>query len=137
MRPEIVGIANAGIGEAYAHTGKVSEANAAYEAAAKADPARAAMHLRNQAVIFFQERNADAEIAAADEALKVDANQAILYYIKGQGLIVKATVDPTTQKLVLSPECIAAYQKYLALAPNGPYAARAAGILTQAGQKLK
>ena len=86
-KPEVIGVADAGLGEVYARQGKVPEANAAFDAAAKADPTRAAFHLRNEAVIFFQEKNADAQVTAADEALAVDPNQAILYYIKGQGLI--------------------------------------------------
>ena len=95
-KPEVMGVADAGLGELYARQGKVTEANAAFDAAAKADPTRAGFHLRNEAVIFFQERNADAQVAAADAAIAVDPNQAILYYIKGQGLIQKATVDPKT-----------------------------------------
>jgi tetratricopeptide (TPR) repeat protein len=135
-RGGVLGLANAGLGEIYARTGKVQEANAAYDAAAKADPANAALHLRNEAVIFFQQNNGPAQVAAADEAIKVDPNQAILYYIKGQGLVQNATVDPKTQRIVLPPDCTAAYQKYLELAPNGPYAAEVAGILQQAGEKV-
>jgi tetratricopeptide (TPR) repeat protein len=135
-RPGVIGLAQAGLGEVYARTGKVPEANAAYDAAAKADPTNAALHLRNEAVIFFQENNAQAQVAAADEAIKVDPNQAILYYIKGQGLVQNATVDPKTQRIVLPPDCAAAYQKYLDLAPTGPYAEEVAGILQQAGEKI-
>ena len=135
-RMEVIGVAQAGLGEVYARTGKVPEANAAYDAAAKADPTRAALHLRNEAVIFFQEHNTTAQVSAADEALKDDPDDAILYYIKGQGLIQNATIDPKTQRIVLPDECTAAYQKYLDLAPNGPYAAEVAGILAQAGQKV-
>ncbi|HUA90926.1 MAG TPA: carboxypeptidase-like regulatory domain-containing protein [Terracidiphilus sp.] len=135
-RMEVIGVAQAGLGEVYARTGKVPEANAAYDAAAKADPTRASLHLRNEAVIFFQEHNTSAQVAAADEAIKVDPNDAILYYIKGQGLIQNATIDPKTQRIVLPEDCTAAYQKYLDLAPNGPYAAEVAGILAQAGQKV-
>jgi tetratricopeptide (TPR) repeat protein len=135
-KPEVIGVANAGLGEVYARQGKVADANAAFDAAAKADPQRAAFHLRNEAVIFFQEKNADAQVAAADEALKVDPNQAILYYIKGQGLIQKATIDPKTNRIVLPPDCTEAYQKYLALSPDGPYAAEVKGILDQAGEKI-
>ena len=94
-RPQVIGIADAGLGEVYARTGKVPEANAAYDASAKADPADAALNLRNEAIIFFQQGNSAAQVAAADEAIKVDPNQAILYYIKGQGLIQNATIDPT------------------------------------------
>ena len=90
----MIGAAEAGLGEIYARTGKVPDANAAYDAAAKADPANAALNLRNEAIIFYQENNGAAQIAAADEAIKVDPNQAILYYIKGQGLVQNATVDP-------------------------------------------
>jgi tetratricopeptide (TPR) repeat protein len=135
-RGGVLGLANAGLGEVYARTGKVPEANAAYDAAAKDDPTNAALHLRNEAVIFFQQNNGPAQVAAADEAIKVDPNQAILYYIKGQGLVQNATIDPKTQRIVLPPDCTAAYQKYLELAPSGPYANEVAGILQQAGEKV-
>ena len=112
------------------------EANTAYDAAAKANPASAGMYLRNQAVIFFQVGNADAQGAAADLAIKNDPNDALVYYLKGQALIQKATVDPKTQRIVLPDGCADAYQKYLELAPTGPYAAEVQGILQQAGQKI-
>jgi len=140
-KPEVIGVAEAGLGEVYARQGKVPEANEAFDAAAKADPDRSPFYLHNEAVIFFQEKNAAAQIAAADEAIKSDANPnnpnlAILYYIKGQGLIQNATVDPKTQRIVLPPDCTEAYQRYLAVAPTGPFAAEVKGILDQAGEKI-
>jgi tetratricopeptide (TPR) repeat protein len=135
-RMPVIAVADAGLGEIYARTGKVPEANAAYDASAKADPANAALNLRNEAVIFYQQNNGPAQIAAADEAIKIDPNQAILYYIKGQGLVQNATVDPKTNRIVLPPDCTAAYQKYLDLAPEGPYANEVASILQQAGEKV-
>ncbi len=135
-RADVIAVAQAGLGEVYARTGKVPEANAAYDASAKADPTRAALQLRNEAVIFFQEHNTDAQVAAADEAIKADPNDAILYYIKGQGLVGNATIDPKTNRIVLPPDCMAAYQKYLELAPTGQFADEVAGILQQAGQKI-
>jgi len=135
-RMPVIGVIDEGMGEIYARTGKVPEANAAFDAAAKADPASAILYLRNQAVIFYQQNNNAAEAAAADDALKVDPNNALMYYIKGQGLIANATVDPKTQRIVLPPDCVAAYQKYLDLAPDGPYASEVAGILQQAGEKV-
>ena len=134
--PKIQGLANSGLGEIYARKGQVPEANAAYDAAAKANPTEAGFYLRNEAVIFFQMNNADAQVAAADEAIKADPNTALLYYLKGQGLVSKATVDAKTQRIVLPPGCAEAYQKYLELAPTGPYAADAKGILEQAGSKV-
>lgn len=132
----IQGMSNAGLGEVYARAGKVPEANAAFDEAAKVNPTQAGFYLRNEAVIFFQTNNADAQVAAANEALKADPNQAVLYYIIGQGLVQKATVDPKTQKIVLPPGCADAYEKYLELAPTGPYAADAKGILESAGAKV-
>ena len=135
-RLPVIGSANAGLGEIYAREDKVADANAAYDAAVKADPSNAPLYLRNEAVIFYQDNDNAAETAAADEAIKIDPNQAILYYIKGQGLVANATVDPKTNRIVLPPECTAAYQKYLELAPDGPYANEVAGILQQAGEKV-
>ncbi|UWZ84604.1 carboxypeptidase-like regulatory domain-containing protein [Occallatibacter riparius] len=144
--PEVQGLAQSILGEAYARTGKVEDANAAYDAAAKANPPQASFYLKNQAVIFFQQNNAQAQIAAADKAIAAnpnpnDPNLAILYYLKGQGLVGSATMgpdpkNPKQQIIILPPGCAEAYQKYLELAPNGPYAADAQGILQQAGQKV-
>ncbi len=135
-RTEILGVANSGLGEVYARTGKATDAEAAFDAAAKADPPRAALYLRNEAVIFSQVGNTDAQVTAADEAIKVDPNDAILYYLKGQGLVQKATIDPKTQRIVLPQDCMDAYKKYLELAPNGPFAPEVSGILSQAGEKV-
>jgi tetratricopeptide (TPR) repeat protein len=136
-KPEVVAQVNAGLGEIYARTGKVAEAQAAYDAAAKANPATALVNYKNEAVIFFQEKNAAAQVAAANEAIAVDPTQPILYYLKGQGLIQSATFDDKTQRIVLPPDCTLAYQTYLQLSPTGPYAAEVKGILQQAGEKVE
>jgi len=141
-RLPVIGQAQAGLGECYARTGKVPEANAAFDAAAKADPTNAPLYLKNQAIIFFQEQNPTAQAAAADEAIKAnpnpnDPNLAILYYIKGMGLVVTATQDPKTKLYILPPGCADAFQKYLQLAPHGQFAPDATGILLQAGIKVK
>ena len=132
----IQGLSNSGLGEIYARTGKIPEANAAYDAAAKINPTQAAFYLKNEAVIFFQTNQGDAQVAAANEAIAADPTQALVYYLKGQGLIQKATFDAKTQRIILPPGCAEAYQKYLDLAPTGPYAAEVKGILDQAGQKV-
>lgn len=133
--PQVMGAADAGLGEVYARTLMVDDANAAFDAAAKADPSNAAIYLRNQALIFFEERNFPAQVDAADLGLKADPNQAILYYIKAAGLAENATFDPDTNKLVLPPGCAAAFRKYLELAPNGPHANDVTAILQRAGEE--
>jgi hypothetical protein len=135
-RPEVLGVIQAGLGEMYAKSGKVTEANAAFDASAKADPTRAAMEYKNEAVLFMQSGNAAAQVAAANQAIQTDPTLPIPYYIKGQGLVANATIDPKTNTIVLPQDCVDAYQKYLELAPEGAYANEVAGILSQAGQKV-
>jgi tetratricopeptide (TPR) repeat protein len=136
QNPAVAGMANAGLGEAYARAGKIPEAQASYDAAAKADPSKAAFYLKNSAVIFQQVGNSEAQATAADAAITANPQDPLPYYLKGQALISKATVDPKTQRIVLPPGCSEAYQKYLELAPSGPYATDVQGILAQAGQKI-
>ena len=126
------GAANAGLGEIYARTGKIPEATAAYDEAAKINPTQAGLYFKNEAVIFYQTGNSDAQVAAADEAIKIDPKSPLPYYLKGQGLVQKATVDTKTGKYILPPGCAEAYQMYLQLAPTGQFSADAKGILAQA-----
>ena len=74
-------------------------------------------------------------MAAADKAIAADPSKPIPYYLKGKALINKATVDPKTQKIVAPPGTTEAYQKYLELAPDGPFAADAKSILAEMGQR--
>ncbi|MGB7266472.1 MAG: hypothetical protein WBC92_13225 [Terracidiphilus sp.] len=133
--PEILGAAESGLGEVYARTLMVDEANAAFDAAAKADPPHAAMYLRNQAVIFFEASNSTAQVDAAEKAIKADPTDAFLYYLKAQGLAQNAPFDAAADKSILSPDCIAAYHKYLELAPTGPLAAEVTTALERSEEK--
>jgi tetratricopeptide (TPR) repeat protein len=135
--PEVVGLAQSELGELYARTGKVDQASAAYDAAAQANPKAAAMYLKNQTVIYYQVGNTKAQVAAADKAIAADPTNPLLYYLKGQGLVGDAVVDPKTNKIVLPAGCAEAYQKYLELAPDGQYAEDAKSILASAGQKIQ
>jgi len=134
--PAIQGLAESGLGEIYARTGKIQDANDAYDAAAKINPTQAGFYLKNEAVIFFQTNQADAQVAAADKAIAVTPDQALLYYLKGNGLVQKTTMDDKTHKLVAPPGCMEAYQKYLQLAPDGPYATEVKGILAGFNQTI-
>lgn len=123
------------LGELYATQGKVPESQAAYEAAVKDDPKGAAMYYGNEAIMMDRAGNGDATVAAADKAIAADPNKPIPYYLKGKALITKATVDPKTQKIIAPDGTAEAYQKYLDLAPNGPFANDAKAILAQLGAK--
>lgn len=132
--PEIQGIAWASLGEVYAHEGKSAEAQAAFDSAVKALPAQAAQYRHNEAVVFFQAGNADAQLAAAEQAIALEPARAANYYFKAQALVGKASVDSKTGKMILPPGCGEAYQKYLQLDPKGPFSADAKGVLAAAGR---
>ena len=130
---EIAGVSYGSLGEIYLRTNRIPEAQAAFDSAVKANPSQAALYLRNETIFFFQIGNADAQLAAAEKAISVDPNRAMLYYFKGQALASKATVDPQTQKMTLPPGCAEAYRKYLELEPGGQFSADAKSLLAAAG----
>jgi hypothetical protein len=76
----------------------------------------------------------DATVAAADKAIAADPTKPIPYYLKGKALINKATIDPKTQKIIAPPGTEEAYQKYLDLAPTGPFAGDAKQVLAELNQ---
>jgi tetratricopeptide (TPR) repeat protein len=134
--PDLQSIAGDNLGEALAMAGKVPEAQAAYDAAAQIDPKSAAIRYGNEAIIMDRINNIDATVAAADKAIAADPSKPIPYYLKGKALINKATVDPKTQKIVAPPGCAEAYQKYLELAPDGPFAGDAKSVLAELGTSV-
>jgi hypothetical protein len=135
--PEVAAAANNQMGQALGKTGKTKEAAAAYEAAAKADPTKAGTYYFNEAATLFNASDMDGAAAAADKAITADPTKVEAYYIKGQALVQKATVDPKTNKITAPADCVAAYQKYLELAPTGPHAEEIKGILEGIGEPIK
>ncbi|QHN05550.1 carboxypeptidase regulatory-like domain-containing protein [Granulicella sp. WH15] len=125
------------LGQALGRSGKTKESGEAYDNAAKADPAGAGKYLYNEAATLFNAGDMDGAAAAADKAIAADPKRPDIYYIKGQSLVSKATVDPKTQKIVAPPGCIEAYQTYLQLAPDGPHAADVKQVLDGFGAKIE
>ncbi len=125
------------MGQAYGKMGDAKNASDAYDAAAKAQPPNAAMYYYNEAVTLYNASKLDEASAAADKAITADPKRAMAYYIKGQALIPKASVDPKTQKITAPPGCVEAYQEYLELDPSGPHAQEVKDILTGIGAQVK
>ncbi|HEY4356709.1 MAG TPA: hypothetical protein VGN16_13240 [Acidobacteriaceae bacterium] len=124
------------MGNALAKSGKIPDAAAAFESAAKLMPASAGMYYNNEAAIMFNNNKADEAAVAADKAIAADPTRPDPYFIKGQALVQKATVDSKTGLPVAPPGCLEAYQKYLELAPNGPHAEAVKEVLTGFNQKI-
>ncbi len=124
------------LGSVYGEGGKPTDATAAFEKAASLDPKGASQYYTNEAIIFDHNGGGDPEVAAAEKAIAADPNKPLPYYLKGQALLAKATVDAKGQ-IVPPPGCVDAYQKYLQLAPDGPQAPAVKDVLTQMGQKIE
>lgn len=135
--PETAAVGYNQLGQAYGKAGDAKNAADAYENAAKAQPTNAGMYYYNEAATLYNTGKLDEAAVAADKAIAADPNRPDSYFIKGQALIPKATVDPKTQKIVPPPGCVEAYQKYLELAPDGPHAADVKGILQGIGQQVE
>jgi tetratricopeptide (TPR) repeat protein len=130
---------------ALANTGKIPDAAAAYESAAKLNPTHAARYYDNEAIIFYtasegntadQAAQLAAAAVAADKAIALDPNVANVYYIKGQALVMQVTADPKTGKMIIPPGCLESYQKYLQLAPNGTHANEVKDIIQGLGSTV-
>jgi hypothetical protein len=132
--PDVEGAAGNALGEAYGSDNKIPESQAAYDAAAKANPAGSTMYFTNEAIVMDRTGQLDATVAAADKAIAADPTKPIPYYLKGKALVNKATIDPKTQKIIAPPGCAEAYQKYLDLAPTGPFANDAKQVLAEMSQ---
>ncbi len=100
-------------------------------------PASAGTTYYNEAANFFNAGKLDEAASAADKAIATDPKRADAYYIKGQALIPKATLDAKTNKFVRPPGCLEAYQQYLELDSDGPHAAEVKELLANLGQPVK
>ncbi|HUB20529.1 MAG TPA: hypothetical protein VL990_17950 [Acidobacteriaceae bacterium] len=129
--PDVLGAAGNALGESFGSDNKIPESQAAYDAAAKANPQGSAMYFTNEAIIMDRANQLEATVAAADKAIAADPSKALPYYLKGKALINKATIDPKTQKIIAPPGCAEAYQKYLELAPSGPFSNDAKSVLAE------
>ena len=78
------------------------------------------------------------QTASAAEGRALVSDPALSYYSQGMALLRKnPLVDVETGKLILPPGCAEAFQKYLALAPDGQYAKSVKDILESAGVPVK
>ena len=122
------------MGNTLAKSGNIPDASAAYDKAVTLEPQNAGMFYANEAAVLFNARQP--ALDAANKAIAADPTKANPYFIKGQELLNKATVDKAG-KIVPPPGCVDAYQKYLELAPDGPQAAGVKDTLTALGEKVQ
>ena len=73
-------------------------------------PANAGMYYFNEAATLYNAGKAAGGRGRGGQGDCSRSEAGGAYYIKGQALIPKATVDPKTQKIVAPPGCVEAYQ---------------------------
>jgi tetratricopeptide (TPR) repeat protein len=123
------------LADASARGGKVDDAVKAYTQAATINPEGAAGYYYNIGAVLTNAGKVDDAIAAFDKTIAADPTRADAYYQKGVNMIGKATLQG--DKMVAPPGTAEAFQKYLELQPNGPYADVAKQMLTSIGASVE
>jgi tetratricopeptide (TPR) repeat protein len=123
------------LGEASAKAGKVDDALNSYTQAAQLNPEGAASYYYNAGAVLTNAGKVDAAIAAFDKCIAADPTKADAYYQKGVNMIGKATLQG--DKMVAPAGTADAFNKYLELAPTGPYADVAKQMLASIGAPVQ
>jgi len=98
--------------------------------------AHAVTYLFNEGAILTNAGKGDDAIVAFDKVIAADPTKAAAYYWKGVNLIAKEVIGKDGK--VVAPDGTAeAFQKYLELEPNGPYAEGAKGMLASIGSPIQ
>jgi tetratricopeptide (TPR) repeat protein len=123
------------MGEAASKSGKIDDAVKAYTQAATLNPEGAAGYYYNIGAVLTNAGKVDDAIAAFDKCIAADPTKAEAYYQKGVNLIGKATLQG--DKMVAPTGTAEAFNKYLELAPTGPYADVAKQMLASIGAPVE
>jgi len=124
------------LADAYAHSGDVDGAVKAYNEAAALDPPGMAGYQFNIGAVYTNAGRVDDAIKAFQASVAADPTKAESYYQLGVSLVGKASTDKNG-KVVPVEGTEAALQKYLELAPDGPNAEGAKGLLTYIGSTVE
>ena len=121
---------------ALAKTKKLDEAQTELTKAAQLDATNAGKYYYNFGAILVNAGQNDPAGDAFKKAIAADPNYADAYYQLGIVMIGKATTTPDG-KIVPPPGTEDAFQKYLALQPNGPNADGAKAMLASMGSSIQ
>ncbi len=124
------------LAQAYSKSNKLDDAITNYNKAAQLDPTHAGTYLFNAGAALTNAGKVDDAIAAFDKVIAADPTKAAAYYWKGVNLIGKETIGKDGK--ATAPEGTAeAFQKYLELDPNGPFAQPAKDMLASIGASVE
>jgi tetratricopeptide (TPR) repeat protein len=124
------------LGDAYSKAGKIDDAVKTYAQAAQVNPEGSAGYYYNMGAVLTNAGKIDDAIAAFDKAIAADPTKPDPYYQKGVNLVGKAKTD-ASGKVTPAPGTAEAFNKYLELAPDGPYAEPAKSMLQYIGSTVE
>lgn len=124
------------LADAYAHSGDVDGAVKAYNEAATLDPPGIAGYQFNIGAVYTNAGRVDEAVKAFQASVAADPTKAESFYQLGVSLVGKASTDKNG-KVVPVPGTEEALTKYLELAPTGPNAEGANGLLTYIGSTVE
>jgi tetratricopeptide (TPR) repeat protein len=124
------------LAETDAKSGKIDDAVANYDKAAKLDPAKAGQYYFNTGAVLTNAGKVDQAIVVFDKVIAADPNKADAYYWKGVNLVGKASTDKSG-KVVAAPGTEEAFSKYLELQPTGAHAEEAKAMLQYIGSTIE
>lgn len=113
---------------ALARAKKFDEAQAELTKAAQIDPANAGRYFYNLGALLVNSGQNEPAGEAFKKAIEADPNYADAHYQYGVSLMAKAQVTPEG-KVVPPPGAREAFEKYLQLKPDGPFAEAAKGMI--------
>ena len=135
LAPSDAGMAN-NLALVYAREKKFPEMEAELNKAVQLDPTNAGRYYFNMGAVLTNAGQTDAACTAFKNATEKDANYADAYYQYGICLTGKATAKPDGS-LTFPDGTAEAFQKYLQLKPDGPFAESAKGMLQTMGSKIE
>jgi tetratricopeptide (TPR) repeat protein len=112
------------VGSLYADMGKPEDAAAEFKKAADIDPAHASSYYYNMGAIMVNKSQMDQAAEALKKSTDIDPTNANAWYWYGMALMGKAQIKPDGSMAPV-PGTLEAFQTYLKLAPNGPWASAA------------
>jgi Tfp pilus assembly protein PilF len=111
---------------------QIPEAQAALEKAAQLDPPGAGRYYYNLGAVLVNTGQNEPAGVAFKKAIDADPNYADAQYQYGIFLTSQAKTD-SSGKVTAVPGTIEAFQKYLDLKPDGPFAEQAKGMIQMLG----
>jgi len=123
------------LGSVYAEMGKVADAQREFQKAADLNPTGASGYYYNLGVVMVNQGKMDEAAVALKKATDLGPTNANAFYWYGMALLGKAETRPDGT-IVPVPGTVEAFQSYLKLQPNGPWAQAAQASLQQIQSKV-